>query len=410
MEFINKIQEKYINYFQYNLYLMIFACFLADIKIYVPLFAINSFIIVFLILKKEVKIKFSKWQVALLIFILWALLNSLIAVTIFKYHVSFKYLIKLTLNMTFLLLSSIIIESGKIKFEKIKFINFMEFIIIINFIQIILIYIIGNLIGVFINGTLTQNSSTAHAISAFYTFIGAFQDKNIWAGKFTLFFVTYLYMCCEESIVINRKRKIVHILIGMFTLLLLLSRTNQIAIVVPVIFMIFYLIRKINYKYKIAIVSFVGILVLGSIIIYLNKFFHINFDLNDGGFSRLVIWDNLFKHFRETNWIIGNGIGYSADFIRDVVGRTESNLHNVYLNIFFELGVIGIFSYIMFLILFIKSISNEKNVIKSLSLLVAPFLVITSLQYMGFDNDIIMPIIIILVINNFKANKLVGIN
>lgn len=406
MSFINKIQEKYIDYFQYNLYLMIFTCFLADIKIYIPLFALNIFIILTLILKKQIKINLSKWQVALFIFISWSLINSVIALSIFKYTVSFKYLIKLTLNMSLLLFVSIIIKNGKVKFEKSKFINLMEFIIIINFIQIILIYIIGDLVGVFINGTLTQNSSTAHATSAFYTLIGAFQDKNIWAGKFTLFFVTYLYMCCEESIEISGKRKVIHILIGVITLLLLLSRTNQIAIVIPTVFMSFYLIRNISYKYKIAIGSVLGVLVLGGITIYLNKFFHINFNLNDGGFSRLIIWDNLFKNFRETNWIIGNGIGYSGEFIRSVVGRTESNLHNVYLNIFFELGVIGISSYVMFLVLFIKSFSNKNNIVKILSLLVVPFMIITSLQYLGFDNDIVMPIIIILVINNFRTNKL----
>ena len=157
MRLLSKIQLGYLKHFESILYLTIFSIFLIPLKLYVPLFAINILLILMLILTGEVKIKLSKWQIAVILFMIWSIINSALAMFVFKTTVSIGTLIKLNLNMAFLLSTSIVLKDKRIKIKKGKLINFLEFIIIINFIQIILIYILGGLVGMLFSNALMQS-------------------------------------------------------------------------------------------------------------------------------------------------------------------------------------------------------------------------------------------------------------
>lgn len=398
MKLLEKFQLGYLNNFESILYLTIFSIFFIPIKLYVPLFAINILFVLMLLLTGELKLNLSKWQIAVMLFIGWSIINTALSIFIFKTDISIGSLIKLNLNMTFLIAASMVLKDERININKERLVNFLEFIIIINFIQIVLIYILGGLVGMLFSNALMQSSDSAYAISSYYNVIGA-ANKNIWAAKFTFLYIIYIYLTSNESINLNKKRKLIYIIIGVITTLLLLSRTAQLAIILPLLFIAFYSIRNINLKYKVAIYSIFAVLsaVLGFILF--DKFFHIKFDMTDGGYTRLYIWGEAIKNIWKSHWITGNGIGYSAHFIETVIDRTESNLHNVYLNMFFEMGLIGVGAYISFLIFYFKEIINKSNIVKIIFTLVIPFVAITMLQYLGFDNDIVMLFILILVCN-----------
>ena len=398
MKLLKKFQLGYLNNFESILYLTIFSIFFIPIKLYVPLFAINIVFVLMLILTGELKLSLSKWQIAVILFIAWSVINTGLSIFIFKTDISIGSLIKLILNMTFLITISMVLNDKRVNINKERLVNFLDFIIIINFIQIVLIYILGGLVEMLFSNALMQSSDSAYAVSSYYNVIGA-ANKNIWAAKFTFLYVIYIYLSSSEDINLNKKRKLIHIIIGLITTFLLLSRTAQVAIILPILFVAFYSIRNINIKYKIAIYSIFGMLILFFGFILFDKFFHIKFDMTDGGYTRLYIWGEAIKNIWKSHWITGNGIGYSGYFIKTVIDRTESNLHNVYLNIFFEMGLIGITAYISFLIFYFKEIINRNNMIKVMFTLVIPFVVITMLQYLGFDNDIAMLFILILVCN-----------
>ena len=59
----------------------------------------------------------------------------------------------------------------------------------------------------------------------------------------------------------------------------------------------------------------------------------------------------------------------------------------------------GIGAYISFLVFYFKEIINKSNIVKVIFTLLIPFGAITMLQYLGFDNDIVMFFILILVYN-----------
>ena len=398
MKLLKKIQLGYLKNFESILYLTIFSIFFIPLKLYIPLFGINILLVLTLLLTGELRLNLSKWQISIILFMIWSIINSSLAMFIFKTDISIGTLVKLNLNMAFLLSASIVLQHRKISINKEKLINFLEFIIIINFIQIILIYILGGLVGMLFSNALMQSSDSAYAISSYYNVIGA-SNKNIWAAKFAFIYIIYIYLTSSENIKLNKIRKVIHIIIGLITTFLLLSRTAQIAIILPLLFIIFYSIRNINYKYKIIIYVIFSVLSIFAGVVLFNKFFHIKFDMTDGGYTRLYIWVEAIKNIWKSHWITGNGIGYSEYFIQTVVGRTESNLHNVYLNIFFEMGLMGIGAYISFLVFYFKEIINKSNIVKVIFTLLIPFGVITMLQYLGFDNDIVMFFILILVYN-----------
>lgn len=398
MKLLKKIQLGYLKNFESILYLTIFSIFFIPLKLYIPLFGINILLVLTLLLTGELRLNLSKWQISIILFMIWSIINSSLAIFIFKTDISIGTLVKLNLNMAFLLSASIVLQHRKISINKEKLINFLEFIIIINFIQIILIYILGGLVGMFFSNDLMQSSDSAYIISSYYNVIGA-ANKNIWAAKFVFIYIIYIYLTSSKNIKLNKIRKVIHIIIGLITTFLLLSRTSQIAIIFPLLFIIFYSIRNINYKYKIIIYIIFSVLSIFAGVVLFNKFFHIKFDMTDGGYTRLYIWVEAIKNIWKSHWITGNGIGYSEYFIQTVVDRTESNLHNVYLNTFFEMGLMGIGAYISFLVFYFKEIINKSNIVKVIFTLLIPFGAITMLQYLGFDNDIVMFFILILVYN-----------
>lgn len=404
MNLIKNAQRKYLQYFDVVIYATIFSIFIANFKLYIPMFALNIFMVFTLVLTGDIKLKFKTWQIAVIAFMTWSIISSAISMFLLKNTIDIATVIKLNLNMLFLLATSMVIYEKSISFGTGKLMNFLEFIIIINFIQILSIYVFGGLLSQFISGGLTESSDTAYYISSFYNVIGS-ESKNIWAGKFALFFTFYLYIITFDDFIISKLRKTIHIVMGILTLLLLLSRTAQMAIIIPIIVVMFYLIKDIPRKYKIAIYS---IFILGTIFvmfIFFTKFFHIKFDVTDGGYTRLLIWQSFLQNVWDTNFIMGNGIGCSGDFIQNIVGRSESNLHNVYFNIFFEMGMIGFASYITFLIAFAKDVVVKNRMLNLFLIIIIPFGITTFLQYLGFDNDIIIVFIFLLILKKKHMNK-----
>lgn len=385
------MKEKYYILF----FLTIGSIFMADFKLYIPLFALNIVYVGILILKKEIKIKLHLWQIFLMAFIIASIVSTLVAMLIYKHNLDFTNIIKLNLNCLFLISISMIVEHEYIKFNKYEIVKFMEFIILINFIQIILIYFKGGLFNDFLQGTLSQSSDTAYIISSFNNIIGG-DNKNIWASKFLFIYIIYLYTLI--SFKVKEKIQYVYVLFGGVTILLLLSRTSQLAVAIPIVFYMICKINQLDDKYKKPIFILFSIAISVGALVFFKKFFHIKFDMTDGGFTRLFIWKEFFGNVWDTHWIMGNGIGYSRIFISEVIGRTESNLHNVFFNIFFELGAIGLISYIGFIITFIRDYVNIKNIINVILLVAIPVGFTVLLQYLGFDNDIIMVVILFLIV------------
>lgn len=386
--------------FDFIIYLSLFSIFISNIKIYIPIFAINILYVVYLIYRKELKINLKNWNKSLVFFIIWFLINSIISIFVFKFNLNIVLGIKLILNLTFLFFMGLIIESNNIKFKKQDFLKFLKIIILLNFIQILVIYIKGNLIDDFLLGNLTKTSDTAYIISDFNNVIGA-DNKNIWASKFTLIYSIYLFTCVDEKFknLESLRTRLIYIVMGASTILLLLSRTGQLSIIIPILFLIFYSIKDINKKYKNIIYGISTAIVVVLLIVFFKKIFHIKFDITDGGYTRLLIWVKSLENLFENNFIVGQGLSSTGYYIQNFIGRSESNLHNVFLTTLYEFGLIGLGIYIKFLYDLVKEYFNKGNYLKYIFVIAAPFMIVTNLQYLGYDNDLVVFILLIIILN-----------
>ncbi|MGL5478956.1 MAG: O-antigen ligase family protein [Clostridium sp.] len=395
-------KEKYLNYYIYYILLCMVSIFIVDYKVYIPLFAIAIIFSCFLLMKRYAKFELNKISKDILIFIIWAIINSIISISVYSFEINKEMILKLILNMLFLLSVCIVLSDKSININRKHIKNVLIFIIVINFMQIIYIYIVGNLFNEFLSGALTSSSTAAYTIGEFKNVIGAV-NKNIWASKFTFIYIIYFYMVFKEGF--RDKVDKVIIGIGLLVILLLLSRTAQIAIIPPIIYVVYFYLNKLNKKYKIPI-YIVSVALLGMVgWIFFDKFFHIKFDMTDGGYTRLYIWVKSLKELVNNNVIIGNGIGYSDYFIGNILGRPESNVHNVFLGLSFELGLIGIVIYLKIWIDITREYILNKNIIAKLFILIIPILIILNLQYLGYDNDIVAVIILIILVMKSKKIK-----
>lgn len=240
----------------------------------------------------------------------------------------------------------------------------------LNFLQFIYSFFSTEMYKLLATGV--SNSSQSKIIGTSEIFIGH-NNKNIWASKTTLFtiiFISLLYRM--DNLKIINKYKLPIAIIFLVPSLLFFSRTSQVSIL---LFIIIFTIQ--NFRVYSSI--FLFLLIAISLPFLLENYFFINFDSYDlDGFStRLLLWKFFIDNYSFS--LIGNGIGSSAVFLLNE-GFIVDNFHNIFFNIYWDAGFIGLIAFITF-VFFTTNIN--------LSLLV-PFLVVTSSQYLGYDNDLIL--------------------
>lgn len=261
----------------------------------------------------------------------------------------------------------------------------------------------------------TGISNSIEAYNAFdnYEFIFGNSNKNIYATKFLIFYMSY--MCLLILTGKRHKTSLLSLFMVCFCQLYLLSRTGQVALIL--LLSLTFIINgsltnpknksRFNYFRAMIPISFIAFIaafygehIYSSIIrIDYSELYRISADTEgDGLKARIYMWSTLFKNIQDFNMVFGNGI-----FSWDYLGQTrEGNLHNVFLNTWFDLGIIALLIY--FLIIYYYPYRNNFSYTKIP--LIVLFLISNS-HYLGYDNDIIIIISVIFIAKAFKAaNKI----
>ncbi|HDR7763209.1 TPA: O-antigen ligase family protein [Bacillus paranthracis] len=382
--------KKMKNYDKIIIYLIMVATFslFLEMKIYIPLFLLIT--LMCLPYFKQV----NRWQIYLLFFLLYGGLLNVFYFNNFEINLYIKFIV----NLAFLLVVPNFIEKVKIdsKFNN-RFKLCLELIIILSFIQIIYVYMSQNLsLSYFLN---IQNSIDAYAISRGTDPIFGHSNKNIWASK--LFLVQLLYF----NFILNDKIKIREFLmlsIFVINIMLLLSRTAQMAMIIPFIYLFYKKIYKKNNYIKFFVICLIPMLLFGFIEVVTDVILRIGDPSTDGGASRISLWKAFFDHFNETHYMIGNGIYSSYSFLMQYVPHylVNTNMHNFIINIAMETGIIGVCIYILFLLgLFRKLMLGLRGYKGEFCIVfILPLVLIMSLQYLGYDNDIVVYLVLLFLI------------
>ncbi|MEM1953505.1 O-antigen ligase family protein [Meiothermus cerbereus] len=371
----------------------IFSLFI-PIQFYVPLFTLFIFSVAMLAILRAHFALVRPPIVSLLLvgftYIMWASV-SFILNRDFSVHEQY---IKLVLNSSFLLASVVFFEMHRHRlssmFSSLK--RLLTLLIVLSAAQVALNVVLLNAWLWPFSGQVS-NSSAAYLIVTPGVFFGG-AEKNIWATKIALVVCLYIGILWVKRntswtswIVIG---------LGLFSVLYTFSRTAQLTTFVGLALFIFLIV--LSSRQRLARYALLGaILLLIPFILQwlagLLRFDWSLFDLSQGtqddGFrGRLFLWTSFLNNLSNFNFLWGNGIQYGRYYFSEVSSEIaflgNDNFHNAFLNHLVDSGVVGL---VLYALLFVIIFARPKALSTRL-LLLLPLLACISLQYVGYDNDI----------------------
>lgn len=137
---------------------------------------------------------------------------------------------------------------------------------------------------------------------------------------------------------------------------------------------------KAIFKYIILIFSLLLIL---YVVIYSNEFLTqiLEYRLRNlsSGTNRFNIWENTFKEIKQ-NLFFGSGYNYSPIYLKKIMGENSlSSLHNVFVQILFEQGLIGLTFFLLFFISFFRQAYIQSKKISNFDI-IFPWVVVFFIQ------------------------------
>lgn len=299
--------------------------------------------------------------------------------------------VKLIVNFSFLLSFYIFLDTKKEIFllKKNMLIRLLEIIIFLMFIQVFInVYLMDLWTLPFVG---VKNSMEAYLIVEPTMFFGS-KEKNIWATKFVFITIMYFSIYINNIFTMSKLKLIIMTFFVLFNVLYTFSRTAQLMFV---IFLFSYGFWKILFVYrtfflKVFSITILFIVSIGVGFVIYDKLLHITLSAGDGLAARFELWQALSISFDKLNIWIGNGFLFGQFIISKYTTWGNNNFHNVFMNIFVDLGLLGVFSYLAIL----KNIFIPRRFEKIRSfvffVLFPPFFLCVNSQYLGFDSDIVI--------------------
>ncbi len=369
----------------------VFSLFIPT-QIYVPLFALFIFCVTLLAVFR-VNVGLARPRGVTLVsigitYIVWA---SLVYALNREFSVPEQY-IKLILNTSFLLASVVFFEQHRrhsyLMLRWLK--HLLALMIALSAVQVALNVALLNAWGWPFSGKIS-NSSAAYLIATPGVFFGGV-EKNIWATKIAFIFILYMVICWVERKVNWLSLAIIGL--GLFSVLYTFGRTAQLATFIGLaLFFVLIVLNSGQRLFRYLLLGLVLLLTpfvfqfLGSLLRFDWSLFDFSQDaLNDGFQGRLLLWMSFLRNLGDFNLFWGNGVQYGRYYFSEIAFLGNDNFHNVFLNHLVDFGILGMLLYISIL----ATIFTRQVALYTRLLLLLPLLACASLQYVGYDNDIVV--------------------
>lgn len=354
------------------------------VKIYPAFFLISSI----QFYRESPKIKLEIWSIALLVFSVYASLSF--AFTFEGDTFTSVNLAKLLINFCFLFFSIHWLRGR----DNSLLLTRLELVLIVAFVLVLIQLLVYHEA---MNFRLITGSSSSGQASSLYNkslYFWGLDDKNMFGARIAL--LGFILICIP--IVARDAVSVLRVLIVFGIAFLSLSRTPLIALLIGV-FLLFWMVASKNWR----IVLIIGVLIclpflLGKVIRVDNLTAS-----NDGMGIRLVYWKAFFLHFTEIS-PLGNGFLSAPEFLSKYADfyRGEPHIHNTFLSAYLELGIVGLLSFISFLWFFFKESAAKFSNLAFQFLLFLPLLSIMMILYSGYDNDVVLYLILMFLLANVR--------
>ncbi|TXE14314.1 O-antigen ligase family protein [Algoriphagus aquimarinus] len=367
-----------------SLFLISLISMFLPVKVYPVIFVITSYFFY----RETPQLTFSKWFIALAVFSTYAVLSYLLNYP--GEPLALTNIIKLVINFFFLFFAINWLGSRDNESLISKLDSVLLAILALSLVQL-LIYHQAYDFKLITGSDSSGQASSLYRDSLYYW---GLDDKNMFGARIAL--IGFSFICIP--VVLKNRLSIWRIVFVFLIGFLSLSRTPIVALLLGIFFLIWISVEK---KWKI------GLLVLVAIALpfILQKVIRVDSltSSNDGMGIRLVYWKAFFQHFDAIS-PLGNGflsapgfLGSYADFYRG-----EPHIHNTFLTTYLELGIVGFFSFLAFLVWFIKECWQKTVNSKLWIALFIPILSIMMILYSGYDNDVVMYLCLIYLIGSLR--------
>ena len=296
-------------------------------------------------------------------------------------------LVKLVVNVLFFLAACLFFLSmaGEGKAEAVKktvvlacFVS-----IVLSFAQTLMSVAVGHLWFLPLS---ISDSTDAYAIQDACRIYFGDQNKNIWATKTLFSYLTFFALRDSRW----RMKDTVALCLFLFVMVYTSSRTAQLALIVS---MSLYALRQVwpraRFLVKSSMLALAGAAAMVGLAILRLPAAQLDISQGNGGdglLARFILWNYLataLPDFGLREWVFGHGVFAVSSFMN--VMFEENNLHNVFLNQFFDYGVVGVALYCCFLSFFFLSLSSRRR-----WLFVPAVAIAVSSQYFGYDAELMI--------------------
>ncbi|GAA4780053.1 hypothetical protein GCM10023231_03670 [Olivibacter ginsenosidimutans] len=221
-------------------------------------------------------------------------------------------------------------------------------------------------------------------------FFWGLADKNMFGARIALLGFAYILIPLIQKNSIHCWRIVFIFLLAYLSL----SRTPIVALLIGV-FLLFWLFS--NRTVKITLIG-LSCIVLPVVIHKLIRIDQLT-SSNDGMGVRITYWKAFFQHIDAIS-PLGNGFLKGGEFLQHYAAyyHGEPHIHNTFLSCYLEFGWVGFLSYSLFLGFFYRYCMNRNQVHSFWLAAFLPLLAIMMILYSGYDNDIILYLLLIFIL------------
>lgn len=242
--------------------------------------------------------------------------------------------------------------------------------------------------------TSAQGSALYHSGNYFW----GLDDKNMFGARIALLGFVYVLLP------VVRRQAVVWWRIAFALLLawLSLSRTPMVALLMGVGFLV-WLAATVRWRVALGILAALSLPVVALRVVRIEKITA----SNDGMGVRLTYWKAFFEHFSAIS-PLGNGFMSGGDFLSRYAAfyHGEPHIHNTFLSCYLDFGVVGLVSYVLFLFHYFRLGAAAHHNRLFWWVAFVPLLAIMMILYSGYDNDIVLYLVLIVLLGSLGPVRL----
>ena len=355
-----------------TLFLLSLISMFLPVKVYPVIFLVSSFFFY----RETPQIKFQNWSVALAVFSTYAVISY--GINYPGEPLALINIIKLVINFCFLFFAINWLGSRDNESLIKRLDTILLAVLSLSLVQLLIYH------QAYGFQLITGSDSSGQASSLYRDtlYYWGLEDKNMFGARIAL--MGFSFICIP--VVQKNKLSIWRIFFVFLVAFFSLSRTPIVALIIGVFLLFWFALER---SWRIGLVVLIAI----ALPMILNKIIRVESitSSNDGMGIRLVYWTAFIENFGKIS-PLGNGFLSAPEFLQNNAKfyRGEPHIHNTFLSTYLEMGIVGFFSFLAFLIWFVKDCLRKADNPKLWFSLFLPIVAIMMILYSGYDNDVVM--------------------